>query len=105
MFKHNVPPDAAVFSFSFKECSTVSTCKQDLLTAARYATCGNSTMLTWMSLMCFRAEEEAIKQAMQDATLREQAQADRDRIRQVRASFLPSCSHNIYVCLIVCVHA
>ena len=35
-----------------------------------------------------RSEEEAIQQAMQDATLREQAQADRERIRQVRALLL-----------------
>lgn len=32
-----------------------------------------------------RAEEEAIQQAMQDATLKEQAQADRERIQQVPA--------------------
>ena len=38
-----------------------------------------------------RAEEEAIQQAMQDATLREQAQADRERTQQVPAP-LPSCS-------------
>ncbi|KAL3156060.1 hypothetical protein ABBQ32_013048 [Trebouxia sp. C0010 RCD-2024] len=36
-----------------------------------------------------RAEEEAIKQAMQDANLREQAQADREKIRQEKAALLP----------------
>ena len=38
-----------------------------------------------------RVEGEAIQQAMQDATLREKAQADRERIRQV-AALLPSFS-------------
>lgn len=52
--------------------------------------------------MCCRAEEEATKQAMQDATLREQAQADRDRTRQVGApaqGSLPPCCVPQYLCV------
>ena len=41
-----------------------------------------------------RAEEEAIQQAMQDAMLREQAQADRERTQQVPA-LSPSCSADL----------
>ena len=70
-----------------------------------------------------RAEEEAIQQAMQDATLKEQAQADRERIQQVPAllpffsadslslltsfcalSLHSSVSVSLHVCMFACVH-
>jgi len=38
----------------------------------------------------YRAEEENIRQAMQDANLREQAQADRQRIQLVSLAFVLS---------------
>lgn len=36
-----------------------------------------------LTCLPYRAEEDNIRQAMQDANLKEQAQADRQRIRQV----------------------
>ena len=68
-----------------------------------------------MSPYCLcRIEEENIRQAMQDANLREQAQADRQRIRQVlpslHARFVDmsaTClvAHVLVYMLLVCTHA